>query len=156
MNSIAEQQMPILNQTLNMRHELLDALTDADLAHRIDGNPTLGELLKEAAEVEQQYADSFTTGTHNWSTRLDDDLATRIEALRAAFARSEQALKDNFGGLSETEVQSKMIDRIHMQIPASIQYHLFREAFLISMAKVAVYLKAMGKPLPTQLGQWIG
>lgn len=156
MNSVAQQQIGLLDQTLNMRHELLAGLQDADLAYKIDGNPTLGELLKQAAETEQQYADSFTTGQHNWSLTLDPGLATSVAALKDAFAHSEQAFKAGFSGLSEIDVQSKMIDRMHMQIPAGVQFHIYREAFLIYMAKVAVYLKAMGKPLPTQLGEWIG
>jgi len=156
MNSIAQQELPLLEQTLNLRHELMDVLQDSDLTFKIDGNPTLGELLKQAAETEQQYADSFTTCNHDWTLTLDPGLATSVVALKDAFAHSEQAFKNALSGLSEAEAEARIIDRQHMTIPVRVQFHIYREAFLIYMAKVSVYLKAMGKPVPDQMATWIG
>ena len=146
----------LLEQTLNIRHEFLDALTDADLAFQIEGNPTLGELLKESLDTEHQYADSFSTDKHNWSLTFPDASATSVQSLKDGFAKTEQAFKVSLSALSEEEAQSKIIDRGAFQVPVRVQFHIYREAFLIYFAKITVYLKAMNKPLTPQLKAWIG
>ncbi|MAU09582.1 MAG: hypothetical protein CL607_07165 [Anaerolineaceae bacterium] len=156
MNSFAEQQLPLLDMTLALRHELMPTLTDEDLAFQIAGNPTLGGILKQFAETEQQYADSFVTAKHDWSLTLEPELATSVEALKARYAQTEQAFKDKLSSLSEEDVANRIIDREHMQIPVSTQFHIYREAFLIYSAKIVVYLRAMGKEVPEQLTMWIG
>ena len=155
MNTFATEQLPLIDMTLNLRHELMDALSDEDLAFKITGNPTLGGLMKQFAETEQQYADSFVTGKHDWSLMLEPELATSVSALKARFAKSEKAFKDNLSSLSDEEV-GKIIDRQHIQIPATVQFHIYREAFLIYSAKIVVYLRAMGKQVPEQMDMWIG
>lgn len=37
MNSLAERELPLLEQTLSLRTQLLDVLGDADLAHALPG-----------------------------------------------------------------------------------------------------------------------
>lgn len=155
MNSFAEQQLPLLDMTLALRHELMPTLTDEDLAFQIEGNPTLGGILKQFAETEQQYADSFVAGKHDWSLTLEPELATSVEALKARYAQTEKAFKDNLSSLSEEDVANRIIDREHMQVPATVQFHIYREAFLIYSAKIVVYLRAMGKEVPEQLNMWI-
>lgn len=157
MNAVAQQEFAILDQTWNMRHELLNVLTDDDLAFKIEGNPTLGDVLAGLVATEQRYADSFTTGKHDWLMTLDDpDLATSVEALKAGFAKTEVAFKNAFANLSDDEANTKMIDRHGMHLPVRVHFHVYREAFLIDHAKVVVYLNAMGKELPPQLQLWIG
>ncbi len=156
MNSIAQQELPLLDQTLNIRHELLETLTDADLTFKIEGNPTLGELLKESLDTEHQYADSFSKDTHDWTLTVTDASATSVQSLKEGFSNTEQAFKESFSGLSEEEVQSKIIDRGAFQVPVRVQFHIYREAFLIYCAKITVYLKAMNKPLTPQLKTWVG
>ena len=50
MNTLVERELPLLEQTLSLRTQLLDVLTDADLGHALPGNPSLGELCREAGQ----------------------------------------------------------------------------------------------------------
>jgi len=42
------------------------------------------------------------------------------------------------------------------KLPPRIQLEVYKEALLIFYGKTDVYLKAMGKALPTQWREWIG
>lgn len=55
MNSLVKREFPLLEQTLALRTQLLDMLTYADLDHALPGNPSLGELCREAGRVDEIY-----------------------------------------------------------------------------------------------------
>ena len=61
MNSLMTEQGEWLKGTHGLRAQLLGVLTDADLKFSLPGNPTLGEMFREEAEIERSYADSFKT-----------------------------------------------------------------------------------------------
>lgn len=58
MNSLIESEFP-LHETQRLRYDLLQTLTDSDLAYKLPGdNPTLGALCREIGEVEYSYIQS--------------------------------------------------------------------------------------------------
>ena len=157
MNSLAEREIPLLEQTLSLRTQLLDILGDADLAHAMPGNPSLGALCREAGELEEIYTDSFRTFTVDWRERpAPGGAETKVSVLREWSSRSDAALKAALCALSEEDVQGKQIDRGDYSVPVGVQFHIYRESILIFCGKASVYLRSLGKGLPEQWQQWIG
>ena len=158
MNTLVERELPLLEQTLSLRTQLLDLLTDADLGHALPGNPSLGELCREAGQLDEVYVDSFRTFVVDWSrTRSSPQGAeTRLSVLREWYSRSDADLKDALAALSEEEVQGKQVDRGDYSVPVGVQFHIYRESILIFCGKASVYLRSLGRGLPEQWQQWIG
>ena len=158
MNTLVERELPLLEQTLSLRTELLDVLTDADLGHALPGNPSLGELCREAGELDGIYIDSFRTFVVDWEKRAPapQGAETRVSVLRDWYSRSAADLEAALGALSEEEIQGKQIDRRGYSVPVGVQFHIYRESILIFCAKASVYLRALGKGLPERWRQWIG
>ena len=155
MNSIVTTQFELLHETTALRDQMLAMLTDADLAYRLPGNPTLGELCKEMGDVQQAYTDSLKTFKMDFSYRSDEPgLASSVEKLNAWFKRLDQDLEAAISGLSEEDIQGKTIDR-GWTVPIMMQVHIYREGLLIFYGKASVYLKALQKPLTEQWQSWI-
>ena len=155
MNTLEKTQFGILDQTTALRTDLLNTLTDADLAFKIDGNPTLGELCKQMGEVEYSYIQSFKTFTQSWDYRHDDAVMKSIDALKSWYAELDQALKAVLAGLTDEQIKTQMVDRGFI-VPIEVQYHIYREALLIFYAKCSVYLGALGKSVAGDWVHWIG
>jgi uncharacterized damage-inducible protein DinB len=158
MNSLVQQQFPVLKQTTALRDQLMDILTDDDLRYQLPGqNMTLGALCREMGEVEQSYIDSFKTFRQDWSYRYPEaDIAYSVARLKAWYQQLDQALYAVLEGLSEDDIQHRTIDRGGFAPPVTVQYHIYREALLIFYAKASLYLKALEKPLPGDWPLWIG
>jgi hypothetical protein len=147
-----------------VRDELLAELSDEDLAFRLHGNPSLGELLAEYASVQRTYIDSFTTLRHDWTAiATEDDLATSIERLRERFGRLDEdlrvtldALGDSDGDGDGDDATGIVIDRGGWQLSAGSQLHTLREAMIITLGKAVVYLRAMDRQIPQQVLDWVG
>lgn len=157
MNTLVENELDILHETTNIRHELLSILSDADLAYRLPGNnPSLGAICREMGQVEQSYIDSFTTLKQDFVyTSVDPAIETSVQALKDWFAKLDAELEAALSALTEAQVQTATIDR-GWQVPIRTQFHIYREALLIFYAKAVCYLHALGKPLPEQMRVWIG
>jgi hypothetical protein len=98
MSHLMETQGDVLRETLKLREELLSVLDDADLAYRVQGNPSYGELLAELGSIEIAYTRSFRdfalkfepAGTaldsvdayKRWFAELDADLIGTLAACR--------------------------------------------------------------------------
>ncbi len=66
MNSLLEHE---LLGTHDLRDQLLDLISDQDLAYKLPGsNPTFGTLCEEMGHIQQVYTRSFTTFTQDWGT----------------------------------------------------------------------------------------
>ncbi|MGD9048464.1 MAG: DinB family protein [Anaerolineae bacterium] len=157
MNSLMAEHGPILEQTLALRHQLMEILTDEDLGYSPGGdNPTLGALCREMGEVQQSYVTSFQTFEQEFRHREQPELEGSVERLTAWFNRLDREFKETLESLSEEDLQNRVIDRGGgFVIPPTIQYHIYREALLIFFAKASVYLKGLGKALPEQWQAWI-
>jgi hypothetical protein len=59
MNSLIEDELPGIP---NLRDQLMNMISDQDLAYKLPGlNPTLGELCEEMGHIQQMYINSFKT-----------------------------------------------------------------------------------------------
>ena len=156
MNTVMKEDIEMLRGTLGMRDQILAVLTDADLAFKITGNPTLGEVIVNNGEVERSYVDSIKNFKQDWSYRNTEvGLSTSLERLKAWFKALDAEFDTVLTALSDDEAANKMIDR-GFPVPPKMQVQIFIQALLIFYAKVVVYFNAMGKPLTDQLRDWIG
>ena len=157
MNSL-NQQIPVLEQTLALRHQMVDTLTDDDLKFALPGNMTLGELCRQIGEFDHSYVESFKSFKQDWSYQhADKSVETSVEKLREWYATLEAGLKATMLALTEEQIQSQMIDRGHgLTWPIPIQFHVYRESLLVFYGKAHVYLHALGKPFTQQWQHWIG
>jgi hypothetical protein len=158
-NSIVRDEFDILHKTQAMRQQIVDTLTDADLAYRLPGaNPSFGALCREIGEIEQTYINSFKTFKHNYSYKVNDpELERNLQHLKAWYNKLDEELDTALSALSEDDVLKKPIDRSggFMALP-KIQMHIYREALLIFYGKATVYLRALNKPLSQQIQDWVG
>ena len=156
MNSLMTEQGDILRATDGLRAGLLDALTDADLRFGLPGNPTLGELFREQAEVERAYADGFKTFRQAFEHgQSDSALATSVGALKAYFAALDAERNAALEALSEDDLQSRPVDR-GWPAPVSLNLAFYVQAVLIFFGKATIYYRAMSKPLPKDWKAWTG
>lgn len=158
-NSIVREEFDILQMTQAMRQQMVDTLTDADLAYRLPGaNPSFGALCREIGEIEQAYINSFKTFKHDYTYQVNDpELERNLQHLKAWYKTLDEELDAALSALSEDDVQKKPIDRGggFMALPR-MQMHIYREALLIFYGKATVYLRALNKPLSQQIQDWVG
>jgi hypothetical protein len=151
------QERNLLHQTTALRTQMMDSLTDKDLAYQFPNNPTLGELCKSIGDVEQSYIDSFKTFKQDFSYKNDEPgLATSVERLKAWYKSLDEAMDAALAAIPDTDFQTKMVDRGGWSLPLGAQFHTYREALLIFYGKANVYLKALGKSLTEQWQAWVG
>lgn len=140
-----------------LRDELMESLSDADLAFAPGGdNPTLGELCRELGETQYAYAQSFKTFQIDFSYRTNDDVyLNSVAKLKAWYADLDQQLETALEAVTDEDVANKLMDRGGYQVPLHISLDIFREALLIFCGKVSVYLKAMGVERTQMWKDWI-
>ncbi len=141
-----------------LRPQLLECLTDADLAFSPGGdNMTLGELCVELGETEINYIESFKTFKMGNSGKNDDPgRAGSIARLTAWYDALHEELKAALEGISEEDAAGKMVHRgENFELPVHINLSILQEAYLIFYGKAMVYLKAMQKERPQQWTDWI-
>lgn len=155
-NTIVTTQFDGLNQTLAIRSQLFDVLSDADLAYQLPGdNVTLGELIHQFGDNQQAYINSFKTFKHDFALQTERT-HNSVADLRSWLTQLDEALLAALSALSEDDIQNKMVDRVYMSFPVMVQLHVFRESLLIFCGKASLYVRALGKSLPTEFQQWIG
>jgi hypothetical protein len=158
MNRIMREYYPTFEMYQGVRNELMNALTDGDLSFTPGGeNRPLGELCREIGEIERAYIESFKTFTIDFSYRnTTPGVANSVEQLRQWFAELDEELKATVEGLSDEEVENRVVDRVVFKLPPLIQLDVYKEALLIFYGKANIYLLAMGKERPEQMRDWIG
>lgn len=140
-----------------MRSQLLDILSDADLAFNPGGqNMTLGALCREMGEIEDSYVQSLKTFQQDWSYHnMEADLESSVARLKAWFQTLDDELKATVSAFSDEDLK-KTVDRGGYMMPVELQLDVYLQALLIFFGKATVYLKAMNKPLPQQIQEYIG
>ncbi len=140
-----------------LRDELLEALTDEDLAFSPGGgNPTLGELCRELGETQYAYAQSFKNFKIDFSYRTNDDRYIKsVSALKNWYKQLDEDLEAAVESVTDEDVAEKQMDRGGYETPVHISLDILREALLIFYGKVSVYAKAMDKPLTQMWRDWI-
>jgi hypothetical protein len=156
MNSVMEQKWSWVEGSNQLRGELMNSLSDADLAFSPGGqNISLGALCREMGEVQHSYNQSFRTFRQDFNYRsAEPGLDGSVARLRAWYQALDAEMKALLSGMSEADTQ-KMIDRGGFQVPVSLQIDIYLQALLIFFGKVSVFLKAMNRPLPKQMAEWI-
>ena len=157
MNRYMQEKWPWIEGTHGMRSQLLDILSDADLAFSPGGqNMTLGALCRELGEIEHAYIQSLQTFKQDWSYRNPEaDLESSVAQLKAWFQTLDDELKAAVSALSDEDL-TKTVDRGGFALSVELQLDVYLQALLIFFGKATIYLKAMNKPLPEQINEYIG
>ncbi|TMB86068.1 MAG: DinB family protein [Chloroflexi bacterium] len=157
MNRYMLEKWPWIEGTHGMRSQLLDSLSDADLAFSPGGqNMTLGALCREMGEVEYSYIQSLKTFRQDWSYHNEEaDLESSVARLKAWFQTLDDELKATVEAFSDEDLQ-KTIDRGGFATPVELQLDVYLQALLIFLGKATVYFKAMNKALPEHFQEYIG
>jgi hypothetical protein len=156
MNRLIEEELP---GNLDLRDQLLELITDQDLAYKLPGdNPTLGELCAEMGRTQQIYARSFRTLEMDWNYRGSSPASSNsVAALADWYATLDTELLATLGELADDDLQTRQVDRGHGFTPTLfVQFQIYREALLIFYAKASVYLKALEKPYNQHWKAWVG
>lgn len=155
-NSYMQYQWQMFDAMRTMRDELLNALTDADLAFSPGGqNMTLGALCKQQGEIDHSYIESLKTLKQEWSYRnTEPGIETSIARLKAWFDTMLDDLHTTVFGFSEDELKQN-VDRGGFGLPIDIQLGAYQQALLVFFGKATIYLRAMDKPLPEKIRDWI-
>lgn len=158
MNGFIEEKWSWIEGGHGMRDGLLERLTDEELAFSPGGdNLTLGQLFVQMGEVEHAYLDGLTTFSQDWSYKNTEEgldgsagrLTTWLHELDAQLQSTAAALSD--------EDLTKTIERREsgFRMPVEMSLDVYIQAQLIFLGKATIYLKAMSKPLPPSVAEWI-
>jgi len=157
MNSYMQEKWPWIEGTHALRTQLLDTLSDAELAFSPGGqNMTLGALCREMGETEHSYTQSLKTFKQDWSYRnTEAGLESSVARLQAWFQTLDEEMKATASALSDEDLK-KTVDRGGYAMPVDMQLDVYLQALLIFFGKATIYLKAMNKALPQQVQDYIG
>ncbi len=158
MNSLLEHEFP-LGEAQAMRYDVLNMLTDGELAYRLPGdNVTLGELCREMGEVERAYIQSFRTLRYTPSQQSGEPGRTdSVEGLAAWYRDLDEEFEAVVKGLSDDDLHLRRVDRGDGFSPSlHVQFQCFHEAVLMFYAKASIYLKALQKPLSEKWRTGVG
>ena len=157
MNRYMQGKWPWIEGTHAMRSQILDTLSDADLPFSPGGqNMTLGALCRQMGEIEHSYVQSLKTFKQDWSYRnMEADSESSVAQLKAWFQTLDDELKTTVSAFSDEDLM-KSVDRSGFTMPVELQLDIYLQALLIFFGKATIYLKAMNKPLPPQIQEYIG
>lgn len=157
MNRYMQEKWSWIEGSHSMRTQLLESLSDAELAFTPGGeNMALGALFREMGETEHSYIQSLKTFKQDWSYRnMEPGLDGSVEQLKAWFQSLDDAMKATVEALSDEDLK-KAVDRGGYEMPVEWQLDVYLQALLIFFGKAVVYFKAMGKPLSQQFKDYIG
>jgi len=157
MTGFIQEQREVLHATQELRRQLLEVLSDADLDYQpAPGCLPLGELCREIGEVQQAYIESFRTFRLDLSFRHQAEVSRSVGKLGAWYARLDAELEIVLEGLGEADIARSVERGNGFTPPVEAQFHIYREALLIFYAKAHVYLKALGKRVTGPWQWWIG
>jgi len=147
---------PWIEAAHGMRSQLLNILSDADLAFSPGGQTmTLGALCRQMGETEYSYIQSLKRLKQEWSYHHPEaDVASHVARLTAWF----QTLDDEMQATITTfwdEDGNKTIDR-GGPVTVEFQLDVYLQAVLIFLGKATIYLRAMNKQLPPFFEEYIG
>jgi hypothetical protein len=156
MNRYMTEKWPWIEGTHQMRTQLLDILSDADLTFNPGGqNITLGALCRQLGEIEHAYTQSLKTFQQDWSFRNEESgLERSVARLKEWFQGLDKDLKAAASALTDEDLQ-KTIERGGFAMPVDLQLDVYLQALLIFFGKATIYLKAMNKALPQQIQEYI-
>src|SRR5947209_13620108 len=107
MNSYMQEKWPWIEGTHVMRTQLLDTLSDSDLAFSPGGqNMTLGALCREMGETEYSYIQSLKTLQQDWSYRnAEPGLEGSIAQLKSWFQTLDSQMEATVSAFSDDDLK---------------------------------------------------
>ncbi|HLU09613.1 MAG TPA: hypothetical protein VK003_08095 [Oceanobacillus sp.] len=156
MNRYMQEKWSWIEGSHDMRTALLDTLTDSDLAFSLGGETmTLGALCREMGEIQHSYIQSLKTFKQDWNYRnTEPGLDGSVSRLKAWFETLDGEMKAIVSAFSDEDLK-KMVDRSGFEMPVDMQLDVYLQALLIFFGKASIYLKAMSKPLPQAIKDYI-
>lgn len=156
MNRYMQEKWSWIEGSHDMRTALLDTLTDSDLAFSLGGETmTLGALCREMGEIQHSYIQSLKTFKQDWNYRnTEPGLDGSVSRLKAWFETLDGEMKAIVSAFSDEDLK-KMVDRSGFEMPVDMQLDVYLQALLIFFGKASIYLKAMSKPLPQAMKDYI-
>jgi hypothetical protein len=157
MNRYVTEKWSWIDGSHQMRTQLLDMLSDVDLAFNPGGqNMTLGALFRELGEIEYAYAQSLKTFQQDWTYRNEDvGLERSVTRLKEWFQTLDEELTAAASALTDEDLK-KMVSRGVFALPADWHLDAYLQAVLIFFGKATIYLKAMNRELPKEVREYIG
>ncbi len=157
MNRMMNEKWPWIEAAHGMRSQLLDLLSEADLAFTPGGqNMPFGALYREMGETEYAYIQSLKTLKQEWSYRnTEADIVSSVARLKGWFHTLDDEMKAVIAAYSDGDL-SKPIDRDGDAVPVAFQLDVYLQAVLIFLGKATIYFKAMNKTLPPSFQKYIG
>lgn len=158
MNRLMEQKWPWVEGTHTIRLQLLDGLTDADLAFTPGGQAmTLGALCREIGEIEFSYLQSLKTFTQDFDYRnTTAGLDQSVAQLKAWSQQMDDELKAVIEKMGEAELAKSVMRPGGFEAPVDMQLDIYLQALLIFLGKASIYLRTMNKTAPQAIQDWIG
>jgi hypothetical protein len=158
MNRFMDEKWSWIEGSHGMRDEVLDLLTDAELAYTPGGdNMPLGELFRQMGEVEHSYLHGLKTLTQNWQYRnTEAGIEGSVSRLTAWFHELDAELLGVVSAFTNEDLERVVLREesgYTMQVEMVLDVYI--QALLIFFGKAVVYLKAMQKPLPHSVQEWI-
>jgi hypothetical protein len=158
MNTFMQMHWPWVEGLHALRDGILETLTDADLEFSPGGsNSTFGQLLVTNAEVEHSYITSLETFEQDWSYRNSQPgLPTSVAAITDWFAELDARLKATVSAMSDDDLKRDVKRPGGGSLPVDLQLQSYMQAVFIFLGKAVVYLRAMNRPLPPMVEEYIG
>ena len=152
-----QERWPWLEEVRGMRLQLLNILSNADLAFSPGGqNITLGTLLRKMGDLEYSYIQSLKTSLQDWSYHnTEAGLESDITRLKAWFQALDDEMLDTMSAFSNEDL-TRRVDRGGFNSTVEREVDHYGEALLIFFGKATIYLKAMNKPVPESIENTIG
>lgn len=158
MNKYMEERGSWITGTHTMRNGLLDVLTDADLSFNPSGqNMTLGELLKEMGEIEYAYLQSLKTLKTDFAYRsTEPGLASSVSKIKAWYESLDADMEKTLNAFADADFTKNIERASGYTMPMTLQLDVYLQALLIFLGKLTVFYRAMSKPLPQPVQEYIG
>jgi hypothetical protein len=86
---------------------------------------------------------------------VETGLDSSVAQLKAWFQTLDDEMKATVSALSDVDL-TKTVDRGGFTMPVELQLDVYLQALLIFFGKATIYLKAMNKPLPQHIQEYIG
>ena len=157
MKRFIQERWPWLEEVRDMRSQLLDILSNADLAFSPGGqNITLGALVRRMGDLEHAYIQALKTGVQDWSYHnTQAGLESDITRLKAWFQALDDEMLDTISTFSSEEL-TRRVDRGGFSSTVEREVDHYGEALLIFFGKATIYLLAMNKPVPESIENTVG
>lgn len=157
MNRYVQEKWSWIEGTHTIRIELLGSLSDDDLRFSPGGaNMTLGALVRESGDVEYAYNQSLKTMSQDWSySNTEPGIEQSVERLKTWLQSLDSEMSALVAAFSDDDLR-KTIDRGGFAVPVDMQLDVYLQALLIFLGKLSIFFRAMNKPLPQNVLDFIG